>query len=220
MAAKQKYYVVWNGRKPGVYSTWDDCKAQVDGFPGAKYKSYPTREQANAAFKVEAAQALSSREPGSLWMFPADPESPGRIYEEKVAWPELDSLSVDAACQGNPGILEYRCVHTRTGKLIFQQGPFQNGTNNIGEFLAVVEALQYLVAHQLELPIYSDSKIAINWVKRGECRTQLAQTRVNKKLFELIRSAEKWLGENSVPVPVLKWDTKTWGEIPADYDRK
>ena len=48
---KPKYYVVWQGRKPGIYLTWDECKAQVHGAEGARYKSFPTMEEAEKAFE-------------------------------------------------------------------------------------------------------------------------------------------------------------------------
>ena len=48
---KQKYYVVWKGRKTGVFTTWQECSAQVTGFNGAEYKSFENREAAEIAFK-------------------------------------------------------------------------------------------------------------------------------------------------------------------------
>ena len=47
-----KYYAVKKGRKPGVYQSWAECKAMVDGFPGAVYKSSKTREEAVAHAKA------------------------------------------------------------------------------------------------------------------------------------------------------------------------
>jgi viroplasmin and RNaseH domain-containing protein len=48
----EKYYAVKKGRKPGVYQSWAECKAMVDGFPGAVYKSFKTREEAVAFAKA------------------------------------------------------------------------------------------------------------------------------------------------------------------------
>ena len=48
---KNKYYVVWKGITPGVYDNWGECKAQVDGQDGAKYKSFETKEEATKAFE-------------------------------------------------------------------------------------------------------------------------------------------------------------------------
>jgi ribonuclease HI len=126
---------------------------------------------------------------------------------------------VDAACDGAPGQLEYRGVDTESRRPVFHAGPYDDGTNNVGEFLAIVHALRWLQGHNRHLPVYSDSKIAIGWARAGKCRTQLARTRRNAELFELIARAEAWLS-NHRERTVLKWDTSAWGEIPADFGRK
>ena len=131
-----------------------------------------------------------------------------------------DSLSVDAACSGNPGVMEYRGVWTATGEEVFHVGPFQQGTNNIGEFLALVHALALFDKHKINLPVYTDSMNAITWVKKKKCNTKLAPSPENAKLFELIARAEFWLNTHTYSTPILKWDTRQWGEIPADFGRK
>ena len=127
---------------------------------------------------------------------------------------------MDAACSGNPGLLEYRCVHTTSGKELFHQGPFENGTNNIGEFLAIVHALALLKKKGITSPIYTDSEIALQWIKDKKCKTKLKKDDRNAPLFDLIDRAEMWLNENSFENPLLKWDTENWGQIPADFGRK
>jgi len=128
---------------------------------------------------------------------------------------------VDAACNGAPGKVEYRGVFTESEEEIFRVGPFPDGTNNVGEFLAIVHALTWLVKHEKQLPIYSDSENGISWVYTGKCRTKLKHTGKNAPLFVLIRSAENWLAENELlDETVLKWDTDLWGENPADFGRK
>ena len=47
--AKQKFYVVWEGVTPGIYSSWTDCQLQIKGYEGAKYKSFDSREEAERA---------------------------------------------------------------------------------------------------------------------------------------------------------------------------
>ncbi len=207
---KQKYYVVWRGRKPGVYSTWDACKAQVDGFPNAEYKSFATKTEADTAFaqnysefKGKPAQRLLTLE---------------NIRLLGITHP--DAVAVDAACSGSPGPLEYRGVHLFTGKTIFHQGPYQEGTNNVGEFLAIVHALARFHQQGSDGPIYSDSENALLWVKLKRCRTTLQRTTRNVQLFDLIARAEQWLAENEYKNPILKWKTDQWGEIPADFGRK
>ena len=135
--------------------------------------------------------------------------------------PILNSLSVDAACKGNPGVLEYRGVYTDTGTEIFRRGPYEQGTVNIGEFLAIVLALAWLKKNKLKMPIYSDSRTAIAWVRKKQINTKLKWTSKNQELLRAVHNALKWLKENETgDIPILKWETRLWGEIPADYGRK
>lgn len=211
MAAK-KYYVVWKGHEPGIYDSWDKCKRQVANFPGAEYKSFKSKEQAESAFydsyldhkgKNTSKPVLSEAE------------------KQQYGTPNYDSISVDAACSGNPGLMEYQGVLTATGDRIFHQGPFQEGTNNVGEFLAIVHALALLQQQgQPQKPIYTDSRIAMGWVAARQCRTKLDHTPNNQKLWVLIKRAEAWLQNNRYSNPIIKWETKAWGEIPADFGRK
>jgi len=204
---RNKFYVVWHGHKPGIYTSWESCEAQVKGFPGAKYKGFPTKSAAQAAIKRAPEDYLGKKtEPQKLLFVPGGPNP--------------DSYCVDAACSGNPGTVEYRCVHTKSGQQIFHQGPYEQGTNNIGEFLALVHALSYFKKGRIDAPIYSDSVNAISWVKKKKCRTRLEQSDRNTKLFELISKAEYWLENNTYTNKILKWDTANWGEIPADFGRK
>ncbi len=202
-----KFYVVWKGRKTGVFSSWEECAAQVDGFTGAQYKSFTSRAAAEQALKGKYAAHVGKPVSSGDWLFAPNP-------------PVAESVVVDAACSGSPGPLEYRGVDLRSGKEIFRQGPYENGTNNVGEFLAIVHALAMLAEQGSAMPIYSDSETAIAWVKAKRCNTELAADETNAPLFELINRAEDWLDEHKTANPVLKWDTKAWGEIPADFNRK
>jgi ribonuclease HI len=130
-----------------------------------------------------------------------------------------EALCVDAACSGNPGKMEYRGVHLPSGRIVFHFGPIK-GTNNIGEFLAIVHALAWMKQKKVSYPVYSDSVNAQKWVREKKCKTKLEPNDKNAYLFELIARAEKWLNENPIEVPVMKWRTEIWGEIPADFGRK
>ncbi len=206
---KVKFYVVWKGRNTGIFDSWDNCKSQVFGFEGAQYKSFPTKEEALLAFQRPYYQSVSSK----------TSVKPTLLTDNNVI--VKDSISVDAACSGNPGLMEYRGVDTHTKKEIFIQGPFRDGTNNIGEFLALVHALALLKKLGKEnILIYSDSRTAMSWVKKGKANTKLEQTKHNEYIFELIRRAEDWLRDNTYQNPIAKWETEKWGEIPADFGRK
>jgi ribonuclease HI len=206
--AKGKFYVVWQGRKKGIFTTWAEAEQQVKGFEGAEFKSFGSRAEADAAFKSKYAN------------YRGKPASMGKWRMASVK-PQFPSISVDAACSGSPGKLEYRGVITETGEEVFRAGPYADGTNNVGEFLAIVHALTWLAKHKREFPVYSDSENAIAWVNTGECKTNLKHTGKNALLFALIHSAENWLAENELPEDgILKWNTELWGENPADFGRK
>ncbi|MCO6491589.1 MAG: ribonuclease H family protein [Phaeodactylibacter sp.] len=212
MAKKNKYYVVWEGNTPGVYDNWTDCLLQIKGYPGAKYKGFPTREEAVAAFRGSFQEHISSGSPGKAKPKPAISEE----ARKDIVW---DSLSVDAACSGNPGVMEYQGVDTRTKAQVFHK-KFSLGTNNIGEFLAIVHALALFKQQGKDTPIYTDSKTAMSWVRRKKANTQLKRTAQTRLIWELIARAETWLKNNTWDNPILKWDTERWGEIPADFGRK
>lgn len=208
--AKKKFYVVWKGRETGIFDSWESCKKHVTQFEGAQYKAFSTEEEAKAAFQKgfwSVVTKTASRRGALLAANGADQ-------------PIRKSLAVDAACSGNPGKMEYRGVDVESGREIFHQGPFEEGTNNIGEFLAIVHGLAYLKQNGSSIILYSDSAIALAWIKAKKCRTKLKRTEKNDRLFELIERAETWLQQNSFSTRLLKWETSRWGEIPADFGRK
>jgi len=209
MAGKKKFYVVWQGNEPGIYSTWAECLRQVKGYPAAKYKAFPTKEAAEEAYSGTYLDYMST---GNYAKKPA-------ISEASRAEIDFNTIAVDAACSGNPGPLEYRGVETESHIELFIQ-KFPMGTNNIGEFLAIVHGLAYLKKKKSNMPIYSDSKHAIKWVHNKKCNTKLVRNAKTKHLFEVIARGEKWLHDNKFENPLLKWKTKEWGEIPADFGRK
>ncbi|QKG78838.1 ribonuclease H1 domain-containing protein [Tenuifilum thalassicum] len=210
MAKKNTHYVVWDGLKPGIYNSWEECQLQIKGYPNAKFKGFPNLISAKRAFEMgyEAYKNLSA-EQGAL--LNTTENTPKPIYP---------SLAVDAAWNTATLEMEYQGVDCKTGKQIFHQGPFPDATNNIGEFLAIVHGLAYLKKIGSDIPIYTDSMTAISWVRAKQARTKLQPTNKNQKLFELIQRAENWLKENTWKNPLLKWETKYWGEIPADFGRK
>ena len=211
--AKNKFYVVWQGRNPGVYSSWEACKKEVDGFEGAKYKGYPDKASADAAFS----QGFTGFEKKTT------PQIDLSCVAEKPVSP---AITVDAACSGTPGKMEYQGLFVDFGTQpsttvnLFKSPVFENGTNNIGEFLAIVHALAWQKQKRTQYPIYSDSVNAQLWIKQKKCRTKLQPNAKNEYLFQLIARAENWLNNNTIEVPVLKWKTEIWGEIPADFGRK
>lgn len=211
MSKKKKYYVVWGGYETGVFDTWSECQNMIQGYPNASYKSFPDRDSAIEAFYGG---------PGNYIGKSGGKKELSRDEKERFGEPIKNSLAVDAACSGNPGIMEYQGVMVSTNEKIFQEGPFQEGTVNIGEFLAIVHGLAYLKTQNSNIPIYTDSRTALAWVRNKKANTTLQKISENQKLLELIERAEHWLKINQWENKLLKWDTENWDEIPADFGRK
>lgn len=210
--AKNKYYVVWTGRQTGIFDNWPTCQEQIKGFNGAKFKGFATLAEAQRAFNGRYEDYANQGNATSR-------KSTGSQVKKAVGSPIHQSLAVDAACSGNPGVMEYRGVYTKTGEVWFHK-KFPLGTNNIGEFLALVHGIALLEQKKINIPLYTDSRIAMTWVNKKKCGSKLEETAATADLFKMVRRAENWLKANKHSVKILKWDTKNWGEIPADFGRK
>ncbi len=217
MSKTRKFYVVWEGRVPGIYDSWDDCREQIEGYPGARYRSFTSQQAATEAFRGDPEQHMAflrrlgdrSRAAGG----PVDYTTRSDI--------RLDAWAVDGACSGNPGRMEYRGVRVADGAELFRVGPYDGGTNNIGEYLALVHALALLDrAGDTTTPVYSDSVTGQAWVRRRAANTRITPTEANAPPRAVIERADRWLQTHRPPNPIIKWDTERWGEIPADFGRK
>lgn len=207
---KAKFYVVWQGKEPGIYTTWAACEKQVKGIAQAKYKAFGSRTEAEKAYQEDPARHIFRRK---------DTTPTARI-ETAQTKPIYPALAVDAACSGNPGVLEFRGVIADTGTEVFHRGPYKGGTNNIGEFLAIVLGLAYLKQNNLPWVLYSDSRTALAWLRKKHAQTKLTPTAKNQELFAMLEKAEQWLAVNTYSTHIYKWETEQWGEIPADFGRK
>jgi ribonuclease HI len=212
MAKKPKYYVVWKGRETGVFSSWEDCKAQTNGFEGAVFKSFLSREAAETAFNSESSNYIRKRiNSGS---------SLSREALALIGEPYDDAIAVDGAWDNTTGLVEYQGVYLKTYEVLFRIGPLEDGTINMVEFLAIVHALALCKQWHWKIPIYSDSKVALGWITEKKARTNHPPSEKNKKLFDMLERAENWLKNNTFENELLKWETKAWGENPADFGRK
>ncbi len=206
--AKKKYYVVWQGVNPGIYMSWRECERQIKGVKGAMYKLFDSQEEAGRAYSSSPYIYIGK-----------DIAESGRPLADWRGEVVPGALAVDAACSGNPGPMEYRGVYLPTGQEVFHLRSL-NGTNNIGEFLAIVHALALILQYGAGAAVYSDSRTAISWIKQKKCKTRLGRTPQTEELFSLVDRAEVWLQTHEWETPVLKWNTGRWGEIPADFGRK
>lgn len=211
MAKKKKYYVVWEGNEIGIFDSWEKCKESIKNYKGAKYKSFKKLETAKKAIN----ESYENYKGKKIFESELSPEALAAIGK-----PIQNAVAVDAACSGNPGTVEYQCVDVKTKKQLFHYGPLYESTNNVGEFLGLVHAVSFMKKNKDPRPIYTDSRIAMGWVRQKTYRTKLKKTDRNKKSFELMERAVKWLKKNEITNPILKWETKAWGEIPADFGRK
>jgi len=207
-----KYYVVFEGRKPGVYDTWEECKTQVNGYSGAAFRSCRTKAEAEKALDIYNSKKGAEKAPTSVNNAEVAPTSR-----------PTTGIFADGACSGNPGLMEYRVIRISesTAPETIAEQSFDKGTNNVAEFLALVEALKKTQdSHE---PVYTDSTNAITWVERGGCNTHSS---LSKDAQRAVDNAVKWL--KSLPqeqranmeARIKKWDTQAWGEIPADFGRK
>ncbi len=163
----------------------------VSGVKGSKYKAFPTLQEAETAFQIGRVPYYQSEKKWNVQELP---------FVKK-------SIAVDAACSSATGIMEYQGIDLVSGQVIFRVSQ-PNGTNNIGEFLAIVHGLSWLQKEKkTDYVLYSDSKIAINRVKNGKCNTNFAPTAENLQLFDLIRRAEDWLANQSFSTQILKRHT-------------
>jgi len=222
MGEKRKFYVVWEGLQPGIYDSWDEAKVQIEGFRGAKFKSYPSLKAATEAFR--SGDGMTGQDIARFLIYCDDEKK--RIQEGKPditlkrpAFPP-GAIAVDAACSGNPGMMEYRGVEIESGRELFHVGPLPGGTNNIGEYLAIVHAFAMLSKAGVSRTVYSDSKIAIGWAWKRRSNTKVTPNNNNRQVLELLRRANLWMASHQWPGRLEKWKTSEWGEIPADFGRK
>lgn len=209
---KEKWYVVLKGRTPGIYSNWDDAKAQVFGFPGPVYRSFTVKAQAEAAWKNKRLPPVENTGANTS----DDKKNSGN---RSLPYPSGNFVVVDAACSGVPGPTEYQGFLMPEKKLLFS---IKVGwaTNNIGEFLGIVHALAALYKAGSGLPIYSDSATAISWVSKRKVKSELKRDSATENAWELTDRALVWLASHQFTNRIIKWETTQWGENPADFGRK
>lgn len=205
-----KYYVVWKGHQPGIYTNWQDTQQQVHGYTWAEFKSFPTKESAQLAFEhnFQGAKGQYTKE-----------HLQSLMKEEFFV-----SIATDAACPNNPGPIEYRGVDIANQQELFRIGPLAGGSTNIAEYLGIVHGISWILQEKKHYTtLYSDSKIAINRVMTNSLKTQLQEDNDNKPLRNMIRRAQQWLfdhPERKHCITLKKRPTKERGQIPADFGRK
>lgn len=137
-----------------------------------------------------------------------------------------NALCVDASCTGNPGVMEYRAVDLKARKEVFRSPIYSMGTNNLGEFLAIYDAIRYIENLEKKRSktkyecIFSDSETAIAWMRSKKIKTTLKYTKETKELLTKVQDAITRIKTHDFTIPIRKRETEIRGEIPADFDRK
>ena len=119
----------------------------------------------------------------------------------------------------NPGISEYRCVDLSTKEIIFNT-KIGIATNNIAEFLAIIQALIVSDGMGKIVNIFSDSQTAIAWTRKMNYNTNMIRNEDSEYLFEMMDEGIEWLKKNHKKMnSIVFWNTRLWGQIPADFGR-
>lgn len=192
-----RFYVVWVGREPGIYSTWPECESQVKGFPRAKYRGYDDELTARAAFEAghDVGPDLLGRE--------------GELFPRAIA--------VQAEVSATE--LGYVGVGTDTGNALFRVNTRERAPADVAEFLGVCHALALNAREGVRVPVYCSSDLALRWVRNKRCGMDLAALANARRVRELVERAEHWLSAHELNNPVLKWDHYARGAIPGLSER-
>ena len=191
------------GRETGVFTSWEDCKSQTNGFDGAVFKSFESKALAEEAFNSSSTQYVGKNKKVV--------SSLSKEELERIGNPIEDAIAVDGAWDNTTGLVEYQGVFIKTGEVLFHIGPLEDGTINMVEFLAIVHALALCKQWHWKVPIYSDSKVALKWINEKKSSSHHMPSDKNKKLFDMLARAKKWLHSNDYENALLKWETKSLG---------
>ncbi|KAH6917081.1 ribonuclease H-like domain-containing protein [Coprinopsis sp. MPI-PUGE-AT-0042] len=234
---KGGYYAVRSGRTPGIYTKWDDCKAQVDGFTGAKYQKFDTAEQAAAFIEgttTPAAASSSSAQAGSSSA--AETSTAGKSKKRGTSTmmgpadvSEWQVVYSDGACKGNgkPGSVAGIGVwwgHDDP-RNIAERCPGDQ-TNNRAELIAILRLLEETPFSKKPLLIKTDSKYSIQclrdwlpgWVRNG-WKNSKSEPVKNAAIIRLISSHlnfRAWQGQK-VELAYVKGHSGHEGNDGADY---
>ncbi len=172
MASKKKFYAVVVGREPGIYDNWPRAKAQVDGFPGARYKGFADQAEARAWLAAGGGQSSAARNGNRKAATAAGSATrrPGRPAEPLPLPDGVVTIYTDGGAQGNPGPGGYGVVQLYNGQRRELSGGFRLTTNNRMELMACIVALSELEQRDRPIRLYSDSSYVVNGIIKGWAR--------------------------------------------------
>lgn len=178
----KKFYVVWAGRETGIFTDWNTCKKQVEKFAGARYKSFPTAAEAEAAFNGTSTSTNAKNGTKSTSQKKPSAAQGIKTYTaDDIAKMSIDThIFTDGGCEPNPG-------KAGSGVAIYRNNTIDElwyglynpqGTNNTAELHALHQALVMAkdeIEKEKSVAIFCDSKYsiqcvtqwAIGWEKKG-----------------------------------------------------
>lgn len=200
MTLSNKIYLV--EVTPGEYKefhSWPACQAFVKG-KNVPFGSGVTRDE--ALEKVARSRAYIDKN-GSKTTKAAAP----------VGAPPREGICSDAGTHGNPGPCEYQVCDLK-GKVL-EHKKLGVHTNNYAELAGIGAMLQYAAINGIT-KCWTDSQIAIGWIASGRLGPTVHERDV---ILRMVTEIQTILRKNP-KLELLKWHTKKWGEIPADFGRK
>ena len=163
--AKKKFYVVWRGRETGIFTDWPRCQRSVEKFPDARYKSFPSRAEAEAAFKGgnPGRAAYASR--------PAVKKTAAAAASTPAAGDFQMQVYCDGGCEPNPGEAGSGMAVYRDGNLSELWYGLYNpqGTNNTAELNALYQSLKVAAAavdQGVSVQVLCDSMYSLNCISQ------------------------------------------------------
>jgi len=155
--AQKKYYAIASGRKPGIYDNWPDAQAQVTGCQGAKFKGFPTREEAEAWIKNPIYSQSPKKNTAKAKPSIADTS------------PKTDEVTIytDGGARYNPGPGGYGIVQIYNNERKELSGGYKLTTNNRMELMGCIVALRELEYRDKPITLYSDSSYVVNGIVKG-----------------------------------------------------
>lgn len=184
MPKKLKFYAVKQGHNPGVYLDWGSCSEQVIGFPGAIYKSFSSRAEAEAFLDIAPTGATVSAVQAPLIpglersrvpvtkkakktdVLPQVSEVDRTVIRSRGPRLEKVEIYTDGGCFRNPGPGGYGVVILADGKRKELSGGFRKTTNNRMELMACIFGLQEL-GTKCEVAVWTDSQYLVNGISKG-----------------------------------------------------
>lgn len=212
----KKFYAVVNGRRPGIYGTWfgaEGAEAQVNGFPNAVYKGFPSRNEAERWYRQRTAagvapqgESLAAAEDQPIAVHPtqivADPASyaQDQVSRDDPTSPDAQVLEAsqvviytDGGCLGNPGRGGYGAVLLAGAQRKELSGGYAYTTNNRMELMACIVALQAL-KQPARVALFSDSSYVVNGISKGWAKRWRAKNwqRMQDGILVPARNADLW----------------------------